>query len=146
MLGTHYEDSWINSLKAENASGVWYMYGPYELYVVSLYWIVTVLTTVGYGDFSGGTSEEFLFSIFLEFGGLLLFSLMTTLFMEYAKPESNFEKRLTDYLMKMHIWVLKLEYAANDFMPPSLFHSISIDVEIAFRHDHNLLVESANFY
>jgi len=52
-LGIYYEDGFMNALKAENFDGVWADYGPYELYVFSLYWIFEVLTTVGYGDFSG---------------------------------------------------------------------------------------------
>ena len=83
-LGLHFEDGWINSLKAENYDGVWFEYGPYELYVFSLYWIFEVLTTVGYGDFSGSTSKEMLFTIFLEFGGLLLFSTMMALLMQFV--------------------------------------------------------------
>ena len=65
ILGTQSEDSWISSLKAQNADGVWEDYGPFELYVVSLYWILATLTTVGYGDFSGSTAAEMLFSMFL---------------------------------------------------------------------------------
>ena len=39
-LGLTYDDGWIRSLKAENADDVWAGYGPYELYVFSLYWIL----------------------------------------------------------------------------------------------------------
>jgi hypothetical protein len=35
-----------------------------------------VITTCGYGDFVAGTSAEYLVSIVLEFGGLIVFSLL----------------------------------------------------------------------
>ena len=31
----------------------------YQLYVFSTYWVFTVITTVGYGDYSGGTTLEY---------------------------------------------------------------------------------------
>ena len=52
-LGLKYEDGWIKKLQEENYDGVWASYGPQEMYIFSMYWICTVLTTVGYGDFSG---------------------------------------------------------------------------------------------
>lgn len=36
----------------------------------------TVVTTVGYGDFSGGTKIEYLISLYLEYFGLILFSII----------------------------------------------------------------------
>ena len=90
ILGTRDDDSWINSRMAENYDGVWADYGAYELYVVSLYWIFEVLTTVGYGDFSGSTIPEMLFSMFLEFGGLLFFSILTGLMVSYLSTGTNF--------------------------------------------------------
>ena len=81
-LGLKYEDGWIKKLQEENYDGVWASYGPQEMYIFSMYWICTVLTTVGYGDFSGQNEREYLFSIFLEFGGLLLFSLLTGLLIQ----------------------------------------------------------------
>ena len=36
-------------------------------YIFSFYWIFEVITTVGYGDYTGATSHEYIFSIILEF-------------------------------------------------------------------------------
>jgi len=35
----------------------------FNVYVTSLYWVITTLTTVGYGDYKGYTSEEYLFYV-----------------------------------------------------------------------------------
>lgn len=49
-------------------------YSGYKLYVFSVYWVCTVVTTVGYGDYAGGTTLELLYTILLEFLGLAVFS------------------------------------------------------------------------
>ncbi len=48
----------------------------YQLYVFSTYWVCTVISTVGYGDYSGGTSLEYLYTLFLESSGILVFSVL----------------------------------------------------------------------
>ena len=149
-LGLHYEDGWINKLKEEDYDGVWASYGPYELYTFSLYWICTVLTTVGYGDFSGKNEREYLYSIFLEFAGLLLFSILTGLLIQFITVKQNFESMCSNYLENCNKWIMKME-RANDskgetYMPSEMYRTIITFTEAAFRHDHNLIIEEANFY
>jgi hypothetical protein len=40
----------------------------------SYYWVFEVLSTVGYGDFVGGTNSEYMITLLLEFTGLLIFA------------------------------------------------------------------------
>ena len=47
-----------------------------RLYVFSIYWVCTVITTVGYGDYSGGTTLEYEYTMCLEFFGLIVFATM----------------------------------------------------------------------
>ena len=48
----------------------------YRIYIFSVYWVCTVITTVGYGDYAGSTTLEYEYSIFLEFFGLVVFSML----------------------------------------------------------------------
>ena len=47
-----------------------------SLYVTAFYWVITTLTTVGYGDFKGYTTAEFSFQMFVEFLGIGVFSFL----------------------------------------------------------------------
>ena len=47
-----------------------------ELFIDSFYFILTTITTVGYGDLSGGTTPEYVFSMIAEFVGLSFFSFL----------------------------------------------------------------------
>jgi voltage-gated potassium channel Kch len=48
-----------------------------ELYITALYFTVTTITTVGYGDISGTNTTERLVSIFLMILGVVFFSFST---------------------------------------------------------------------
>jgi hypothetical protein len=45
-------------------------------YIFSFYWICEVITTVGYGDYVGASTEEYIFAFCLEFLGLTFFSFL----------------------------------------------------------------------
>ena len=144
-LGKMSEDSWINVQKA-TGDEVWATYGMSHIYILSLYWICTVLTTVGYGDFSGTTYEELGFSMFLEFGGLLLFATLTGLIGQYVEPFETYEDSLTKYVEDCNLWSMKLSDAGKSPLSPELYQKISIYTEDAFKHDFNLIIEQADFY
>jgi hypothetical protein len=48
-----------------------------ELYLTAVYFTVTTITTVGYGDMSGGTRQEKVFCIILMIFGVIAFSFAT---------------------------------------------------------------------
>ena len=56
----------------------------FAAYVFSLYWVFETLTTVGYGDYTPGTSEEYLIVLVFEFIGFcynaVLIAIMSSFF------------------------------------------------------------------
>jgi hypothetical protein len=52
-------------------------YFCYNIYVRASYFILTTITTVGYGDNTGSNTYEYIFSMCVEFVGLTYFSLLT---------------------------------------------------------------------
>ena len=47
-----------------------------QLFIYATYWVCTVVTTVGYGDYTGSTSIEYAFSFAIEFFGFFIFALI----------------------------------------------------------------------
>ena len=84
-------------------------YEPHQIYIFSIYWVFTVLTTVGYGDYTGQNSEEYLFTIFLEFCGLTLFALLTGLITPLVTPEIDFQGMLMIKTDKLDVWIKKMQ-------------------------------------
>jgi hypothetical protein len=70
---------WVLVGQFQENSGSWYLpeiqdMGPWHQYTLSMYFVITTMTTVGYGDFSGQTTSERLFVIFLMLIGVLSFT------------------------------------------------------------------------
>ena len=60
-------------------------------YVFVFYWLFTIITTVGYGDFSGGTTTEYLVTIVVEFIGIIVFAVLALLVNTQIKSGLNYE-------------------------------------------------------
>ena len=79
-------ESWIyvNELYGADSDGEPRTNSNFALYVFTIYWIFTTLTTVGYGDYSGVTTTEYLVTLLFEFFGFcfnaVLISTMTSFF------------------------------------------------------------------
>jgi hypothetical protein len=59
LIGNSLDESWIW------AAGMTSSPRP-DVYITSLYWVITTLTTVGYGDIKGNTYQEYLFTMVIE--------------------------------------------------------------------------------
>ena len=52
-------------------------YDKFDLYITSVYYVVTTMSTVGYGDISGGTTLERIYCIILMLTGVIAFNLIS---------------------------------------------------------------------
>ena len=131
-LGTA-DNGWLTQLKTydldDGGDPNFNLYGPEEVYVFSMDWVFTVLTTVGYGDYAGLNSTEFVFSIGLEFCGLTFFALLTGLIAPLVTPEKDYQGMLMEKTGDLDIWIKKLQQAnstiCNYYLPPNLYLNIS---------------------
>ena len=73
-------------------------YGHFELYVTSFYYIVTTMSTVGYGDISGGTTLERIYCISLMLTGVIAFNLISgalgALITNYDSSQAALQEKL----------------------------------------------------
>ena len=63
-------DSWYNKPHVKQM-------GTWDRYIYSLYFIVTTITTVGYGDQSAGTTSERIFVNLLMICGVVVFTFIS---------------------------------------------------------------------
>jgi len=116
-------------------------------YIFAFYWIFEVITTVGYGDYSGSTSGEYIFSIALEFLGLTFFSFLMGSINSIFNTSDNFDDLIEEKLDSLDMWIKKIEKSNKPFhIQPTLYNDIRKYVEQAFLYDFNLVIEEFPFY
>lgn len=152
-LGT-LEDGWLTKMRTldldSGGDEQFAQYKPHQVYIFSTYWIFEVLTTVGYGDFAGNNTLEYLFTIFLEFCGLSFFATLTGLITPLVTPEKDYSGLLMDKTEALDLWIKKIQQAKSTicslYIPGKLYLSISETVEEAFKSDFNLIIEEFGFF
>lgn len=140
-VGETVEDSWIN-----NKDGIGVDTTPSKKYITSFYWVVATLTTVGYGDFKGLTTQEYIFTMFVEFCGILFFSIMmgsiNEIFLDTGGEVDVFE----DQLESVDIWLVKLDSTRLEKqLPRVLYDKIRHYIRESKTHDHKKLVDGNEF-
>ena len=66
-------------------------YSISQIYIFSFYWIMETISTVGYGDYTGGTRAEYLFSLLVEFSGMTLCSVLMFSISKLFTEDFNFD-------------------------------------------------------
>jgi len=118
-----------------------------EVYTNAFYFILTTITTVGYGDITGTTTAELCFSMVVEFVGLTFFSLLTGTISVMFSGDQSFESLINARMEQLDLWLLRLENCnKEEKIPNTLYHSIKEFIQDAFVNDYNLIIEEFNFY
>lgn len=79
------------------------------MYFFLLYWMFTILTTVGYGDFTGGTTGEYLVTIAIEFAAIISFTVLNSLVNQLAASSLTYEKFIFEKFTALEEWIIKVE-------------------------------------
>jgi len=151
-IGTFDDKSWVNVFVAEEieASGELDLTRNERrltIYVNAFYFILTTITTVGYGDISGSTTYEYLFSMCVEFIGLTFFSFLTGTISVMFSGDQSFESLINARMEELDLWLLRLENCnKEEKIPNKLYHSIKEFIQDAFVYDFNLIIEEFSFY
>lgn len=101
-----------------------------HIYIFAFYWIFEVITTVGYGDYSGATQNEYIFSIILEFLGLTFFSFLMGSVNGIFSHSDSFEDLIEEKVDQLDMWLKKIEKSNKPFhIQPILYNDIRFYVE-----------------
>lgn len=152
MIGDSEESGWVASfISAQQAATGDLTIKTYdyfvEIYANAFYFILTTITTVGYGDISGSTTLELLFSMCVEFVGLTFFSFLTGTISVMFSGDQSFESLINARMEQLDLWLLRLENCnKEEKIPNRLYHSIKEFIQDAFVYDYNLIIEEFNFY
>jgi len=122
-LGKVIEGSWIrrppDKITVDNNS-------DYDVYITSTYWVITTLTTVGYGDYKGYTPEEYMFTIFVEFLGIGVFSYLmnsiNSLFDQEIKLTHIVDKRGE----RLEKWLCQLEKSRGKNFGKPIYDAVKV--------------------
>ena len=123
-------------------------------YVQSLYWIITTLTSVGYGDIVPHGNLEMVFTIFLQILGVAVLALFVgsvvgiftkknpaeqrfvenmeklKALIHYQQISKNLENRINDYFT--YEWKQKLGYDESELMD-ALPYGLKIELQLEFK-------------
>ena len=80
------------------------------MFIYATYWVCTVVTTVGYGDYNaGGTTLEYLVSIAIEFSGFIVFALIQFAVLAITDVDNSFEAYVQVLDFHALVWFKALE-------------------------------------
>ena len=155
FLGKNIYPGWIVECNIQSNSFIY-------IYITSLYYLMTTLTTVGYGDISVSTTHERIYQIILLIGGTCAYSWIVTFISNYIKKNNeryiDFEKKVQilgdikiNYpLLKNDLYERILRYlnynkSENRYNVQSILDSLPLSLQ------NNLIVEMykpiiKNFY
>ena len=118
-----------------------------RLYIFVFYWVFTLLATVGYGDFTGSNTAEYLVSIVLEFSGIIVFTILTLFVNQLIESGLTYERFIENKFRILEEWIVKVERSNwPRSLEPSRLIAIRKNLEDAFEYDFNVIIEEFHFY
>ena len=112
FIGRNSYPSWINNLQLYDESFS-------HIYICSLYYLITTITTVGYGDIYGRTIKEIIFQIILLIIGTCTYSYVISLVSNFIKKEN--EKSI---IFENKLKILNEIKLTNPYLEDSLYEKL----------------------
>ena len=84
-----------------------------QIYVKTLYYVITTISTVGYGDIYPKTSKEIAYVMFLQLIGVMIFAYLTGSITSILMNLNQREKMLSENEIGLDKWFLDLNSNAK---------------------------------
>ena len=85
--------------------------------MASYYFIVTTLTTVGYGDIVGVSQSEYIFQMIIEFLGIFLISILMGTINGIVEQEPTLQDIVEERIDDLEVWLHVLDQSRNSYLP-----------------------------
>jgi CRP-like cAMP-binding protein len=116
-----------------------------QAYVKTLYYIITTISTVGYGDIGPKTSKEIAFIMFVEFIGVMIFAYLTGSVTSIITNLNQREKKLSENEIALDKWFLDTNSNDKFKIPIDLQESIKSYFTYFWQNDYSTLLNNNNF-
>ena len=94
------------------------------MYITATYWVITTLTTVGYGDYKGYTDSEYIFQMVVEFIGIGIFSYLMGSINNLVSSDSTLNDIVEERNEEVELWLRQLEKSRSKNFSKTLYDSI----------------------
>jgi len=115
------------------------------VYLKSIYWVITTLTTVGYGDYKGYTVQEYLVQMIVEFTGIGIFSYLMGSINNLVGSESTLQDIIDERSENIEKWLKRIEKARSKNMSKQLYDCILEYTKISYYVDFNQIQNNEFF-
>lgn len=133
-VGKITECSWVNYC-SKNGQIEFDYQESYPIYVMSFYWVITTLTTVGYGDFKGYTPIEYIIQMIVEFLGIAVFSYLMGSINSMVGSECTLQDIIDERMENIEMWLRKLEKSRSKNFSKQLYDCIKDYTEKSYKYD-----------
>ena len=119
----------------------------YQLYAFSTYWVFTIITTVGYGDYTAGTTLEYQLTMFLMLFGVLVFSLIQISVTRVVNSKYHFKHYIEERAREIDFWLITMEKSCFPYyMPGAMCKLLRETANETIGNDFNMIIEEYGFW